>query len=706
MEQKNLIAVARKWWVVLIAAAVVGGLVARAVAAFLQPTYESTVRLLTGPTSSDVNTLEAAGTLARTYSELATSQPQLQAVAQELGLNLTPDQLAEDVQSTSNDVTRVVSIRVRRPTAAGAQEFAQRLGDRMVALAGEGSQRDEDLADELLRQDAFAGLSDAQRRSIRSAAATVLAQQRAPGTLTVVDPAQAESAPVSPKIPLIVLLGAFCGVALAGTVIVARERRSSTIDDAKSLAATVDAPLLGTVSGWDLRSDLVVRSTPVSDAANEVRLLADQLSYLARDGSVRSVVLIGAEHGGPGGAVAANLGAALAAPDFRVVVVDADPDQADVTRLFRLSNHSGLADFVHGEGFDANGSGPDVLGVLRGADLTVVPAGASRGSHRRLDSRRVRELVESLQSESEMVLIVPPSLERSSDALVWAEQADGTVIVAEQRATTTADIERARDRVMAVRARIIGTVFFGTRAIPGLGRLNERVRWGRTKAVPRPLPGDDDRAPRDARSRAEIAPVTDIGDEHADAEPVAPPEAEQVAPVVSRTPDAEPPPAAASEAPDPPAESVDAATDGFEEPVAPTVGEAEASNLSNAMDAGPEASAESLAETADPPTDAAPAVSAPRRRLIPLPRSRSPRRRLTPLPRSRSPEAPVDAAPAVPVPEAPVDAIEVTEAPPPPPAADGADDEPAEKPKSTTARKSAATPRKRTSTTPRRRTGG
>ena len=666
MEQKNLIAVARKWWVVLIAAAVVGGLVARAVAAFLQPTYESTVRLLTGPTSSDVDTLDAAGTLARTYSELATSQPQLQAVAQELGLNLTPDQLAEDVQSTSNDVTRVVSIRVRRPTAVGAQEFAKRLGDRMVALAGEGSQRDEDLADELLRQDAFAGLSDAQRRSIRSAAATVLGLQRAPGTLTVVDPARVASAPVSPKIPLIVLLGAFCGVALAGTVIVARERRSSTIDDAKSLAATVDAPLLGQVSGWDLRSGLVVRSTPASGAANEVRLLADQISYLARDGSVRSVVLIGAERGGPGGAVAANLGAALAAPDFRVVVVDADPDQAEVTRLFRLSNHSGLADFVHGEGFDANGSGPDVLGVLRGADLTVIPAGASRGAHRRLDSRRVRELVESLQSESEMVLIVPPSLERSSDALVWAEQADGTVIVAEQRTTTTADIERTRDRVTAVRARIIGTVFFGTRAIPGLGRLNERVRWGRAKAAPRPLPGDEDRAPGDARSRAEIAPVIDAGEEHADAEPVAA--------VVTRTPHVEPRSPAPSEAPDAPAEPVDATADRFEEPVArpveekpvaPPVTEEAALNAQDVPVAEPEASTESLTETASQPVDPVPAA-----------------------------------------PEKPVDAIEVAEAAPPPPAADGAEEVPAEKPKSTTPRKSAATPRKRTSTTPRRRTGG
>lgn len=486
MEQKTMIAVVRKWWVVLIAVAIVGGIVARGVAAFLQPTYESTVRLLTGPTSADLSTLEAAGALARTYSELATSQPQLQAVAAELGLILTPDQLAEDVNSTSNDVTRVVAIRVRRPTAEGAQQFATRLGDRMVALSNEGSKRDGELADELLRQDAFVGLSEPQRRIIREAASTVLGTQRAPGTLSVVDPARVATGPVSPRTPLLVLLGAFCGLALAGAVIVTRERQSGTIDDARSLAAAVDAPVLGTVSGWDLRSDLVVRSKPGSDAAVQVRRLADEISYHARDGSAKSLVLLGAEHGGPSGAVAANLAAALAAPDLRVMVVDADPDRADVTRLFRLSNHSGLSDFVRGD--DGHRGAPDVVGVVRGADLTVIPAGASGGVHRRLDSKRVREIVESLESECEIVLIVPPALERSSDALVWAEQTDGTVIVAEQGATATGKIIRVGDDVRAVRARIIGTVFFGARTIPGLGRLTGLPRR-RTKPASRAMPG-------------------------------------------------------------------------------------------------------------------------------------------------------------------------------------------------------------------------
>ncbi len=472
MEQKTLIAVIRKWWIVLLAVAIAGGVVARVVASFIEPTYESTVRLLTGPTAADLNTLEASGALARTYSELATSQPQLQAVASELGLVLTPDQLAEDVNATSNDVTRVVAIRVRQPTAEGAQTFATRLGERMVALSTEGAQRDAELAAELLRQDAFAGFSEVQRRTFRDAASTVLGTQRVPGTLSVVDPARVATSPVSPRIPLLVLLGALCGLALGGAVVVARERKSGTVDDAPSLAGAVGAPVLGTLGGGDMRSDLVLQSAPDSSATVQVRRLADQISYLARDGVVKSIAVLDAEHGGPGGAIAANLATALAAPDLRVMVVDADPDRADVTRLFRLSSHSGLSDFVRGD--DGGRGDPDVLGVVRGTGLTVIPAGAPDGAHRRLDPRRVREIVQSLESECEIVLIAPPALERSSDALVWAEQTDGTLIVAEQGATATDSVIRVGDDVRAVSARIIGTVFVGARTIPGLGRLSGR----------------------------------------------------------------------------------------------------------------------------------------------------------------------------------------------------------------------------------------
>lgn len=475
LEQKNLIAVARKWWVVLLAAAIVGGLVARAVAAFLTPTYESTVRLLTGPTSSDVNTLDAAGGLARTYSELATSQPQLQAVAEELNLTVSPDRLAEDVQSTSNDVTRILAIRVRQSSADGAFQFATRLGDRMVALSKAGSERDAELVDNLLRQDVIAQFTEAQRDQIRQAASTVLSAQRAPGTLTIIDPPRRADAPVAPKIPLIVLLGVLCGLALVGVLLVIRERASGTIDDARDLTATVEAPTLGTVDGAGLRSGLVVPAGAAGPAPRQIRGIADQISYLTRDGSARSLVFITAERGVPSALLAANIGAALADLNLGVVVVDADPGRRDVTRVFGLAHEQGLTDFFAAPtSRGAHDEVAELLGVSVPQRITVVPAGTSGGGHRRLDPRRVNELVKMLRDDFDIVLIVPPALEDSPDALVWAECTDATVIVAEQRASMTEDVGRAVARVRALRVRIAGTVLCGGRGVPGLGALLPR----------------------------------------------------------------------------------------------------------------------------------------------------------------------------------------------------------------------------------------
>lgn len=496
MEQKNLIAVARKWWVVLLAAAIVGGLIARVFAAFLSPTYESTVRLLTGPTSADVNTLDAAGGLARTYSELATSQPQLQVVAKDLGLNVSPDRLAEDVQATSNDVTRIVAIRVRQPSAQGALDFAVRLGQRMVELSKADSNRDEEIVANLLRQESLAGLSDPQREQIRQAANAVLAEQRAPGSLTIIDPPRLADAPVAPQIPLIVLLGVLCAVALVGVLLVVRERASGTIDDTRDLAASTDAPSLGTVDGSAVRSGLVSEAAGGA-AAREIRGLADQISYLTRDGSVRSIAFIGAERGLPSGSLAASIGVALGELRLGVVVVDADPEGRDITRAFGLEGQAGLTDFLATSERGAPNSA-EILGVTVAEGVTVVPAGTVGAGHRRLYPRHVEEFVGILREDFDLVLIVPPALEEGPDALVWAEYADGSVIVAEQRASMTEEVARAATRVRALRVRIIGTILCGGRAIAGLGRLFPRAEPRRrgtgavsSGALPQALPDGD-----------------------------------------------------------------------------------------------------------------------------------------------------------------------------------------------------------------------
>jgi capsular polysaccharide biosynthesis protein len=186
----------RRWWVVLAATtlAVLGGW---AYVSTASPTYEATVRVLVGPVSTDFETLRASGQLAQTYSELARSRPVLAATASETGRSLTPAQLREDTRSIANDVTRIVTVKVRSGDRTSAAVLANTLAANLVDL--------------------------------------VPASSGPEGRLRVVEPATPPTEPVWPRTSLILALAAVAGfiAALAGLWLVDSLRGAATPADGR-----------------------------------------------------------------------------------------------------------------------------------------------------------------------------------------------------------------------------------------------------------------------------------------------------------------------------------------------------------------------------------------------------------------------------------------------------------------------------------------
>ena len=86
VELSGYLAILRRWWWTLLVAAWVAGLMGYVIAGRIEPTYESSARLLVGPINSDTNTLRASSQLVQTYAELATSSGLLEATVSEMGV--------------------------------------------------------------------------------------------------------------------------------------------------------------------------------------------------------------------------------------------------------------------------------------------------------------------------------------------------------------------------------------------------------------------------------------------------------------------------------------------------------------------------------------------------------------------------------------------------------------------------------------------
>lgn len=223
----------------------IGGLVANLAANRMTPTYEATVSLLTGPINTDSNTQQAAGSIARTYADLATSTPVLDRTIKKTHAHVTVLKLRDNVSATSNDVTRIVAISVKDPSKTFAAKLANTLGDQLIGIANSNSSSSSSI-DTFMNDPALSGLSPAERTAIRAVASRLFGTVSA-GHLSVVDPATPPPNAVAPRVSLITLMGIIGGVLIAGLLVFVRASTTTKIDTEEELSETEKVPVLGTV---------------------------------------------------------------------------------------------------------------------------------------------------------------------------------------------------------------------------------------------------------------------------------------------------------------------------------------------------------------------------------------------------------------------------------------------------------------------------
>ena len=99
MDLRRLIAIVRTWLPLLIASVVLAAGAAFVISNLQQKVYEAKATLIVGQSLTGVNPdytqLLVSQRLSTTYAAVATTRPILEAVIEELGLDVTPDELRE-----------------------------------------------------------------------------------------------------------------------------------------------------------------------------------------------------------------------------------------------------------------------------------------------------------------------------------------------------------------------------------------------------------------------------------------------------------------------------------------------------------------------------------------------------------------------------------------------------------------------------------
>ncbi len=488
----------RRWWLLILIPLLLA-LGAYELASRRAPSYNATATLLvnpiTGSNGTAADNITAATLLTKTYSGFVTSPVILQRVVTDLKLPETPTQLESLVTATADPSSQVIRITTKYHSAQGATDITNAVADHFIAFlaelpragVGQGSQTLRDTIDKarnerdnlsaqlatlrslpnlptaednariaslesLLQQaqSTYTGLLDLQQRlnltqltsqNGVSIAVRAVVPQRPTGSLQLLATAVA-------------LIAGF-GAMVVGIVLA--EQARPRVRSRKDIRRIADLPVLVTVPRTDMSGDIAVIHAPRSALSEAIYALQTQLWIEARGNTATTIAITSPGAGEGASVIAANLASAFAQSGQRVALVDGNLRAPSLWKFFKKdAKHPGLAELVAVPAMglrDVLTDGPiPNLELLLAGPVSMIPT-------ERLTSERAESLLADLRDRADVVIIDAPPPLADSNGLLFAVNADYTIIVIRADRTRTDALRRTLTSIRAINAYLFGVVF-------------------------------------------------------------------------------------------------------------------------------------------------------------------------------------------------------------------------------------------------------
>ena len=217
------------------------------------------------------------------------------------------------------------------------------------------------------------------------------------------------------------------------------------------------------VFGWDVRrysAHPIVALEDGSPAAEQYKILREQLRRLRADRGIRTVAITSPVKRDGKTTVAVNLAAAMALDyDEKVILIDADFRAPGVHYYFSGPGAPGLTDYLSSNSRSALNS---IFRDTQLSRLQIVPAGQpSRFASELLAHEKMKHLLEQIRAEMprHTIIIDSPPVLATPDPLVLSRHVDGIIVVVRAGKTAKQYVMQALSSFEP--SKIIGVVLNG-----------------------------------------------------------------------------------------------------------------------------------------------------------------------------------------------------------------------------------------------------
>ena len=433
MDLRDLLSVLRARWFVIVAATLIGGLLALGMSLLATPTYQSKIQFYVTVSGGDSAAAAYQGSLGaqqrvQSYAALVKSTEITQQVVDAAKADLTAGEVASKTAATADAKTVLLNVAVTDSDPQRALQLAQGFGDVLPAAINQLETPD--------------------------GGGPALAK------LTVVNPPALPTSPVAPKteqnVAIGLVLGLLVGIGIA-LLVNTFDRRVKSKEQLESIAGE---PVVGSIpfrKGED-KEDGAEHIVPFreghSPAAESFRRLRTNLQFLNVDKPPRVFVLTSSVATEGKSETAINLSLALAESGSRVLLIEADLRRPLVVSYMSMPDKVGLTNILTGQADFA-----DVVQETRHEGVDLLACGPlPPNPSELLSSQMVRTLLQELRSRYDYVIIDSPPLLPVTDGALLAHITDGALLVVRSHRTTSDQVAQAVDNLAKADATLLGLV--------------------------------------------------------------------------------------------------------------------------------------------------------------------------------------------------------------------------------------------------------
>ena len=483
--------VLRRWLWLIVICTLLGAAAAFLVSSRMTPVYSASTTLLvdqaSGTGRSDYNAILGSERLARTYSEMLSGRPVLEATIAGLDLAETPRQLARRINVKSVRDTQLIQVRAEDadPTRAAliadtvaaafiAQNEARQAGRYAGSLASTQAQISElsglieetqaaidalgtpgqDQEAELARlESVLAGYRGTYATLQQNYEQMRLTAALSTDNVTVIETAPVPKSPVRPRTLLNTALAGVVGATLALGLAFLLEVLDDTIKTSYDVRQTLDLDMLGAIGRLGKgEQELVVADKPSSPVAEAFHVLSTNVRFSNGNSPPRTLLVTSPRFGEGKSITTANLALAMSQAGLSVVAVDADLRRPRLHRLFGFHpRRKGLSRVL------LNGSTNGRLQLAHVEGLRFLPDGARPPNlAEMLESQDMQGLLNELARRVDVVLIDSPPVLSVADAALLAGRVDGVLLVLQAGHTRREDARHAEQSLRQVGANLLG----------------------------------------------------------------------------------------------------------------------------------------------------------------------------------------------------------------------------------------------------------